>query len=42
MQQAKKLEELGIKPISTNKGENKIENTTVYKDYYEDVDGDVE
>ena len=42
MQQAKKLEELGIKPISTNKGENKIENTTVYKDYYEDDDGDVE
>ena len=33
MQQARQLEELGIKPMSTNKGENKIENTTVYKDY---------
>lgn len=42
MQQAKQLEELGIKPMSTNKGENKIENTIVYKDYYEDDDGDVE
>lgn len=42
MQQARQLEELGIKPMSTNKGENKIENTTVYKDYYEDDDGDVE
>ena len=42
MQQARQLEELGIKPTSTNKGENKIENTTVYKDYYEDDDGDVE
>lgn len=42
MQQARQLEELGIKPISTNKGENKIENTAVYKDYYEEDDGDVE
>lgn len=42
MQQARQLEELGIKPMSTNKGENKIENTTVYKDYYEEDDGDVE
>ena len=42
MQQARQLEELGIKPMSTNKGENKIENTIVYKDYYEDDDGDVE
>ena len=42
MQQARQLEELGIKPMSTNKGENKIENTTVYKDYYEDDDGDAE
>ena len=42
MQQAKQLEELGIKPMSTNKGENKIENTTVFKDYYEDDDGDAE
>ena len=40
MQQARQLEELGIKPMSTNKGENKIENTTVYKDYYEKDDGD--
>lgn len=39
MQQAKQLEELGIKPMSTNKGENKIENTAVFKDYYEDDDG---
>ena len=39
MQQARKLEELGIKPVSTNKGENKIENTAVYKDYYEYDDG---
>ncbi len=39
MQQARKLEELGIKPVSTNKGENKIENTAVYKDYYENDDG---
>ena len=38
MQQAKILEGLGIKPTSTNKGENKIENTAVYKDYYEDDD----
>ena len=38
MQQARQLEELGIKPMSTNKGENKIENTAVYKDYYEDDD----
>lgn len=38
MQQAKQLEELGIKPMSTIKGENKIENTIVYKDYYEDDD----
>ena len=35
MQQAKELEKLGIKPGSTKKGENKIENTAVYKDYYE-------
>ena len=42
MQQARQLEELGIKPMSTNKGENKIENTAVYKDYYEDDDGDAE
>lgn len=42
MQQAKILEGLGIKPTSTNKGENKIENTTVYKDYYEDDGGDAE
>ena len=42
MQQAKILEGLGIKPTSTNKGENKIENTIVYKDYYEDDDGNVE
>lgn len=42
MQQAKILEELGIKPASTNKGESRIENTAVYKDYYEDDDGDVE
>ncbi|MBR4911547.1 MAG: DNA recombination protein RmuC [Bacteroidales bacterium] len=42
MQQARQLEELGIKPMSTNKGENKIENTTVYKDYYEEDDGDDE
>jgi DNA recombination protein RmuC len=42
MQQARQLEELGIKPMSTNKGENKIENTTVYKDYYEDDGGDAE
>lgn len=42
MQQARQLEDLGIKPMSTNKGENKIENTTVYKDYYEEDDGDVE
>ncbi|MBO7492523.1 MAG: DNA recombination protein RmuC [Bacteroidales bacterium] len=42
MQQARQLEELGIKPMSTNKGENKIENTIVYKDYYADDDGDVE
>jgi DNA anti-recombination protein RmuC len=34
MQQAKKLEELGIKPASTNKGESRIENTAVYKEYY--------
>ena len=42
MQQARQLEELGIKPMSTNKGENKIENTIVYKDYYEDDGGDAE
>lgn len=42
MQQARQLEELGIKPMSTNKGENKIENTTVYKDYYENDDGDAD
>lgn len=42
MQQARKLEELGIKPVSTNKGENKIENTAVYKDYYENDDGGAE
>ena len=42
MQQAKILEGLGIKPTSTNKGENKIENTAVYKDYYENSDGDAE
>ena len=35
MQQAKQLEKLGIKPGSTKKGESKIENTAVYKDYYE-------
>ena len=39
MQQAKKLEELGIKPVSTKNGENKIENTAVYKDYYENDAG---
>ena len=48
MQQAKKLEELGIKPASTNKGESRIENTAVYKEYYgndgggEDVECDSE
>ena len=42
MQQAKILEELGIKQTSTNKGENKIENTAVYKDYYENCDGSAE
>lgn len=42
MQQARQLEELGIKPMSTNKGENKIENTAVYKDYYENDDGDAD
>ena len=42
MQQAKILEGLGIKPTSTNKGEKKIENNAVYKDYYENSDGDAE
>ena len=39
MQQAKKLEDLGIKPLTTQKGESRIENTTVYKDYCENDDG---
>lgn len=39
MKQAKILEELGIKPASTNKGESRIENTAVYKDYYENDAG---
>jgi hypothetical protein len=42
MQQAKELEKLGIKPGSTKKGENKIENTTVFRDYYENDDGSAE
>lgn len=41
MQQAKQLEDLGIKPDSTQKGEKRVENTATYKACYEkDGDGD--
>ena len=34
IQQAKTLEKLGVKPKSTKKGESRVENTAVYKNYY--------